>query len=152
MSFILETSRGGYGHVLGLAKLLFQDFASTLRALVSKRGALQNLDKCDSLNLSRGGEQNVKKSRDHAPAFKVKAALAARSGNKTIAELNTEYGVHQTQVNRWEKQLKDGANGVFSGESLSEERRKEKDIAKLHEKIGQLIIERDFLAEAWGRR
>ena len=46
----------------------------------------------------------------------------------------------------------DGATGVFSGECLSEERRKEKDIAKLHEKIGQLIIERDFLAEAWGKR
>ena len=69
-----------------------------------------------------------------------------------IAELSTEYGVHQTQINRWVKQLKDGATGVFSGECLSEERRKEKDIAKLHEKIGQLIIERDFLAEAWGRR
>ena len=92
------------------------------------------------------------KRRNHAPAFKAKVALAALSGNKIIAELSTEYGVHQTQINRWVKQLKGGATGVFSGECLSEERRKEKDIAKLHEKIGQIIIERDFLAEAWGKR
>ena len=92
------------------------------------------------------------KRRNHAPGFKAKVALAALSGSKTIAELSAEYGVHQTQINRWVKQLKDGATGVFSGECLSEERRKEKDIAKLHEKIGQLIIERDFLAEAWGKR
>ena len=52
-----------------------------------------------------------------------------------------EIGQHAPEL---EKQLKDGATGVFSGECLSEERRKEKDIAKLHEKIGQLIIERDF--------
>ncbi len=68
-----------------------------------------------------------------------------------MAELGSEYGVHQTQINRWVKQMKDGATGFFSGECLSEERRKEKDIARLHEKIGQLIIERDFLAEAWGK-
>ena len=72
------------------------------------------------------------KRRNHAPAFKAKVALAALSGNKTIAELSSEYGVHQTQINRWVQQLKDGATGVFSGECLSEKRRKEKDIAKLH--------------------
>ena len=43
------------------------------------------------------------KRRNHAPAFKAKVALAALSGNKTIAELSTEYGVHQTQINRWVK-------------------------------------------------
>ena len=92
------------------------------------------------------------KRRNHAPGFKAKVALEALSCNKTIAELNTEYGVHQTQINRWVKQLKDGATAVFSGECLNVERRKDKDIAELHEKIGQLIIERDFLVEACGKR
>ena len=49
------------------------------------------------------------KRRNHAPDFKAKVALAALSGNKTVAELSTEYGVHQTQINRWVKQLKDNA-------------------------------------------
>ena len=53
------------------------------------------------------------KRRNHAPDFKAKVALAALSGNKTVAELSTEYGVHQTQINRWVKQLKDNAPEVF---------------------------------------
>ncbi len=36
------------------------------------------------------------KRKNHAPDFKAKVALAAMSGNKTVAELSTEYGVHQT--------------------------------------------------------
>ena len=90
--------------------------------------------------------------RNHAPDFKAKVALAAMSGNKTVAELSTEYGVHQTQINRWAKQLKDKASEVFSSGSQPAERRLEKDIQKLHAKIGQLIIERDFLLEAWEKR
>ena len=68
----------------------------------------------------------MQKRRTHAPAFKAKVALAALSGNKTIAELSSEYGVHQTQINKWIRQLKDGAAGVFSGEKITEERRREK--------------------------
>ena len=90
--------------------------------------------------------------RNHAPDFKAKVALAALSGNKTVAELSTEYGVHQTQINRWVKQLKDNASEVFSNGCQPAERRLEKDIQKLHAKSGQLVIERDFLAEAWEKR
>ena len=90
--------------------------------------------------------------RNHAPSFKAKVALAALSGSKTVAELSSEYGVHQTLINTWVRQLKDGAADVFAGEKTTGERRAEKEIAKLHEKIGQLIVERDFLADAWGKR
>ena len=92
------------------------------------------------------------KRKNHAPDFKAKIALAVLSGNKTVAELSTEYGVHQTQINRWAKQLKDKASEVFSSGNQPAERRLEKDIQKLHAKIGQLVIERDFLAEAWEKR
>ena len=69
-----------------------------------------------------------------------------------MAELSTEYVVHQTQINRWVKQLKDNASEVFSNGCQPAERRLEEDIQKLHAKICQLIIERDFLAEAWEKR
>ncbi|MBQ9405864.1 MAG: transposase [Desulfovibrio sp.] len=42
----------------------------------------------------------MQKRRTHAPAFKAKVALAALSGNKTIAELSSEYGIHQTLINK----------------------------------------------------
>ncbi|MDR1397310.1 MAG: transposase [Desulfarculales bacterium] len=40
------------------------------------------------------------KRKNHSPAFKAKVALAAISGDKTIAELSSEFGVHQTQIHR----------------------------------------------------
>jgi transposase len=78
--------------------------------------------------------------------------LAALSGEKTIAALSSEYHVHQTQIHRWIKQLKDSAAGIFAGEIKTEEATRAKELTTLHAKIGQLTVERDFLAEAWGKR
>ena len=79
-------------------------------------------------------------------------SLAALSGEKTIAELSSEFGVHQTLIYKWVKQLKESAAGIFAGEIKTEEVRREKQLQMLHAKIGQLTVERDFLAEAWGKR
>jgi transposase len=92
------------------------------------------------------------KRKNHAPSFKAKVALAALSGEKTITELCSEFGVHQTLIHKWMKQLKESAAGIFSGEIKTEEAIKEKQLHDLHAKIGQLTVERDFLAKAWGRR
>lgn len=90
--------------------------------------------------------------KNHAPAFKAKVALAALSGEKTIAGLSSEFGVHQTLIHKWVKQLKGSAAGIFAGEIKTEEVRREKQLQMLHAKIGQLTVERDFSAEAWGKR
>jgi transposase len=94
----------------------------------------------------------MSKRKNHAPAFKVKVVLAALAGEKTITELSVEFGVHQTLIHKWIKQLKESAIGIFSGEIKTEETVKEKQLHELHAKIGQLTVERDFLAKAWGRR
>jgi transposase len=94
----------------------------------------------------------MSKRKNHAPAFKAKVAFAALSGEKTIAELSSEFGVHQTLIHKWVRQLKESATGVFSGAIKTEEGRHEKELHELHAKIGQLTVERDFLAKAWGKR
>jgi transposase len=94
----------------------------------------------------------MSKRKNHSPAFKAKVALATLSGEKTIAELSAEFGVHQSLIRTWAKQLRDSAPGVFSGEIKTAEVKREKELHELHAKIGQLIVERDFLAEAWGKR
>jgi transposase len=66
------------------------------------------------------------KRKNHAPAFKAKVALAALSCEKTIGELSSEFGVHQTQIHRWIKQLKESAAGIFAGEIKTEGAKKEK--------------------------
>lgn len=51
-----------------------------------------------------------------------------------------------------EKQLRDSAAGIFSGGIKTEEAKRDLKIHELHAKIGQLTLERDFLAKAWGKR
>jgi transposase len=94
----------------------------------------------------------MSKRKNHASGFKAKVALAALSSEKTIAELSSEFGVHQTLIHKWVRQLKESAAGIFSGEIRTDEARTEKELHELHAQIGQLTVERDFLAKAWGKR
>ena len=68
-------------------------------------------------------------------------------------ELTAKHGIHQTMVGEWKRQVLKGLAGVFSGKSAAQETAKstEAEVEKLHAKIGQLVVERDFLAKASGR-
>ncbi len=89
--------------------------------------------------------------RKHSADFKAKVALAAIKGDRTTAELVREFEVHEAQIYQWRKQLLDHAASAFDGSKKSIIT-KETDprIAILHEKIGQLCVERDFLKKVLG--
>lgn len=90
------------------------------------------------------------KRRNHNPNFKAKVALAALKGDKTIAELADRYGVHQTQITAWKKQLLDNAPDLFGSGEKRKKGQQSKE-AELHAKIGQLTMENDFLSKVLGR-
>jgi transposase len=58
--------------------------------------------------------------RNHTPAFKAKAALAAIKGEKTLSELAQQFDVHANQIKQWRDQLLEGAVGVFGSEARIE--------------------------------
>ena len=82
--------------------------------------------------------------------FKAKVALEAIRGELTLSQLGAKYGVHQTVINAWKKQAVENLSTVFEGKAEAGQAR-EADIEKLHAKIGQLTVERDFLARRSGR-
>ena len=93
------------------------------------------------------------KRRRYSAEFKAKVALEALRGELTAAQLASNHGIHQTMVGEWKRQAVEGLAAVFSDRSAMQEAAKssEAEVEKLHAKIGQLLVERDFLAKAFGR-
>ena len=84
--------------------------------------------------------------RTHSAAFKAKAAAAAVRGDKTLAELAQQHDVHPNQITDWKSQLVSRAVDVFGGDVQSSE--PPVDLKVLYAKIGQLVLENDFLEGA----
>lgn len=91
------------------------------------------------------------KRRRFSAEFKAKVALEALKGESTLAELATRFEVHPNLIAQWKRQVSEGLVEVFSGKANRNEVAGETQIKELHAKIGQLTIERDFLARASGR-
>jgi transposase len=73
--------------------------------------------------------------------------MAALSGEKTLAELSAEFGVHPTMISNWKQELVKRAGELFArGSKAPAVADAQKVIDDLHRKIGQLQVERDFLA------
>jgi len=85
--------------------------------------------------------------RNHTPAFRAKVALAALKGEKTLAELAQQFDVHPNQIAAWKARLLEGASGLF-GSGVERAGASPVDLTVLHAKIGELTLEKDFLAGA----
>jgi transposase len=86
------------------------------------------------------------KRRRFTADFKAKVALEALRGDKTIQEIASRHKVHPNQVSTWKRQALDGLSEVFSNGAERTGRDHEAEVHDLHAKIGQLTVERDFLA------
>ena len=83
--------------------------------------------------------------------FKAKVALEALRGDKTVQEIAARHKVHPNQVSTWKRQAVDGLNEVFSNGADKARADHEGEVHDLHAKIGQLTVERDFLARGLKR-
>src|SRR4051794_2380192 len=86
--------------------------------------------------------------RNHTPGFKAKGALAAVKGEKTLAELAQQFDIHPNQITNWKARLLEGAVSLFGSDAAHPEVTPTVDLKVLHAKIGELTLEKDFLAGA----
>ncbi len=91
------------------------------------------------------------KRKRYSAEFKARVAVEALRGELTVSQLAAKHGVHQTLIGDWKRQALDGLVTVFSGKAEAKEGMREEDVEKLHAKIGQLVVERDFLVKVSGR-
>ena len=89
----------------------------------------------------------------YSAEFKARVALEALRGELTTAKWATKHGIHQTMVSERKRQAIEGMAAIFFGKTAAQESARvgETEMEKLHAKIGQLLVERDFLAKASGR-
>ena len=87
----------------------------------------------------------------YSAEFKAKVALEAIKGERTISELGTRYGLHPNMITNWKRLAVENLAETFSTKAERTRTDDDPQIKELHAKIGQLTVERDFLAKAFSR-
>lgn len=92
-----------------------------------------------------------RKRRKYPAELKAKIALEALREESTMAELAGRYNVHPNLVANWKKQAREQVLSSFSEKKERQEASREEEITELRAKVGELVIERDFLSKAFSR-
>ena len=91
-----------------------------------------------------------KQRKSFTTEFKVRIALEAIKGQRTVNEIASQYGVHPNQVTQWKRQAIESLAEVFSTkrERVAEDEEALK--AQLYQQIGQLKVELDWMKKKVG--
>lgn len=86
----------------------------------------------------------------YSPEFKAKVALAAIREQETLAEIARRFQLNPNMVHKWKREVLDRMAVVFAPSGGGGENQEGRE-RELLQKIGELTVERDFLANGLGR-
>jgi len=87
----------------------------------------------------------MRMKKKHEKGLKARIALEAIRGEKTIAEIASEYKVHPNQVGQWKKKALAGLPEIFEKGDSKKDKELEKEKDNLYKQIGKMKIENDWL-------
>ena len=93
----------------------------------------------------------TKTRKQHTAEFKLRVSLEGLKEQEPLEALGQRFGVHISQIQRWKSQVQKEGSRFFKDKRSRDTASQEKMISQLHEKIGQLRVERDFLERVLGR-
>jgi putative transposase len=91
-----------------------------------------------------------KQRKSFTTEFKVKIALEAIKGQRTVNEIASQYSVHPNQVTQWKRQAIESLPEVFSTKRERDAEDEEALKAQLYQQIGQLKVELDWMKKKVG--
>ena len=89
-----------------------------------------------------------KKRKQYSADYKARVALAAIRETETVSELAARHQLHPTQINQWKRQALENMADTF--ERGKTKQHQQENVDDLHRVIGQITVERDFLARKLG--
>ena len=91
------------------------------------------------------------KRKQYSAEFKAKVALSAICGDGTLAELTSRHKIHPNMITKWKREALEGMKDRFArgGKTIRSDHQAE--LRELRAKIGELVVERDFLQRAFDR-
>ncbi len=93
----------------------------------------------------------MQKRKKYPAEMKARVALEALRGEQTMAQLSVRYKIHPNLIATWKKKAQEGLVDVFSDRQQRREASRDVEIQELRAKVGELVIEKDFLSRAFGR-
>src|SRR5690606_27783516 len=81
----------------------------------------------------------------------VELSLLGRHDDRRHRTVGSGDQLHPNQITQWKRQAIENLAKAFDDKAADAQVGREAEVTKLHAKIGQLVVERDFLAKAFDR-